>query len=280
MENTISVIIPTYNREFLLKKAVDSVLSQTFKNFELIVVDDGSNDNSKELIENYMSSSEHEIKYIKLKNLGPAAARNRGIKESRYGLIAFLDSDDWFDKNKLAVQIDAMRAMPKVMISHTNEIWYRNGRLLNQKLKHLKSRGNIFDRCLQMCVVSMSTVMVRKELFSDIGLFNEDFQCCEDFDFWLRASVRNPFMLIDQPLTLKDGGRDDQVSNRHRVGMDKYRIKAITNLLEFGELSEDQYKLAINELKNKCQIYGNGCIKHGKEEEGRAYLELPDKFNK
>ena len=129
-----------------------------------------------------------------------------------------------------------------------------------------------------MCVVGMSTVMVRKEIFSETGLFNEDFQCCEDYDFWLRASVRQSFMLVDRPLTLKDGGRPDQVSFRHRVGMDKYRIKAIANLLESEELSESQYALAVSELKNKCLIYGSGCIKHGKEEEGRAYLELSGKY--
>src|SRR5210317_160020 len=104
MKNFISVIIPTYNRARSLKKAIDSVLAQSHKNFELIVVDDGSEDNTKELVENYP----HDIVYLRQENQGPAAARNRGIESARYNLLAFLDSDDWFVENKLAIQIRVM----------------------------------------------------------------------------------------------------------------------------------------------------------------------------
>ena len=125
----ISVIIPTFNRASLLKKAIESVLSQTYKDFELIVIDDGSSDETPSLISSYASS----IKYIKQNNKGPAGARNVGIKNSSGEFVAFLDSDDWWDKEKLQIQIDKMRKNPKYLISHTKEVWYRNGRLLNQK---------------------------------------------------------------------------------------------------------------------------------------------------
>jgi len=245
----ISIIIPTYNRTALLKKAIDSVLSQAYQDFELIVIDDVSQE-------------------------GPAAARNRGIKKSTRPFIAFLDSDDWWDKDKLSVQLKEMQENPIYLVSHTQEIWYKDGRLLNQKKKHRKFHGYIFDKCLPLCVVSMSTAMIRRELFDRIGLFDESMACCEDYDFWLRTSVNHKFLLIDKSLTLKDGGRPDQVSSIYATGIDKFRIQSILKLLRSNDLTSGQRELATNELHKKCRIYGNGCLKHGRKEEGRYYLSL------
>jgi glycosyltransferase involved in cell wall biosynthesis len=272
MENFVSVIIPTYNREQCLKKAIDSVLSQTYPYFELIVVDDGSEDNTAKLVDRISS----DITYLRQENKGPAAARNRGIDTARYDLVAFLDSDDWFAENKLDVQVKSMRENPEYLISHTQEIWYRNGRVLNQKIKHRKSSGNIFSQSLELCAVSMSTVIMHRQIFERYGLFDEDYPCCEDYDFWLRVSAEQDFLLIDQPLTLKDGGRNDQVSSVYRVGMDKFRIQAIMKVLESGVLTEKQKDAALAELQRKCTIYGAGCIKHGRVEEGTYYLNLPE----
>ena len=252
MEKLISVIIPTYNRAQSLKKAIDSVLAQSHKDFELIIVDDGSDDNTAELIGSYS----HKIVYLKQDNHGPAAARNKGIEKARYNLLAFLDSDDWFAENKLAAQIKTMQKNSLFRISHTNEIWYRNGQILNQKFKHKKNSGDIFSQSLQLCAVSMSTVMVKREVFEDYGLFDEDFPCCEDYEFWLRVSAEEKFLLLEEPLTLKDGGRADQVSTIYRTGMDKFRIQAIMKILVSGRLNDHQTDLALNELESKCRIYG------------------------
>ena len=267
----VSIVIPTYNRSQFLKKAVDSVLAQTFKGFELIIVDDGSAGNTYHFISQY---SDNRIRYVKQENKGPGAARNRGIEESRHDLIAFLDNDDWWDKEKLDIQFREMQQNSGYLISHTQEIWYKNGKLLNQKKKHKKQHGYIFDKCLPLCAVSMSTAIVRKELFDRIGLFDEGMACCEDYDFWLRASINHKFLLIDEPLTLKDGGRPDQVSSIYATGIDKFRIQSILKLLRSNNLTSEQRKLATNELHKKCRIYGNGCLKHGKQEEGKRYLHL------
>jgi len=272
MKNFISVIIPTYNRAPNLKQAIDSVLIQSHKDFELIVVDDGSDDNTAELIADYP----HEIVYLKQENRGPAAARNRGIKKARYNILAFLDSDDWFAGNKLATQIKAMQQNPIFSISHTNEIWYRKGQIFNQKFKHKKNSGDIFDQSLQLCAVSMSTVMLKKEIFERYGSFDEEFPCCEDYEFWLRVSAEEKFLLVEEPLTLKDGGRADQVSTIYRTGMDKFRIQAIMKILASGRLNDYQTDIARQELERKCRIYGTGCIKHGKSAEGKYYLDLPE----
>jgi len=268
----VSVIIPTYNRAQRLGKAIDSVLAQSHQDFELIVVDDGSEDNTDELIENYNS----DIVYIRQENSGAAAARNRGIEKARYNLLAFLDSDDWFAENKLKTQIQAMNRNPSCLISHTNEIWYRNGQILNQKLKHRKSSGDIFAQSLELCAVGMSTIMIHKEIFDRYGFFDEGYPCCEDYEFWLRISAEEKFLLVEEPLTSKDGGRDDQLSVIYRTGMDKFRIKAIMKTLASGMLTEEQSGIARRELERKCRIYGTGCIKHGRAEEGRYFLNLPE----
>jgi glycosyltransferase involved in cell wall biosynthesis len=276
MEKFISVIIPTYNRVRRLKKAIDSVLAQSHQDFELIVVDDGSDDNTAELIDNYI----HDIVYLRQENRGPAAARNRGIEKARYNLLAFLDSDDWFAENKLATQIKAMQENPMFHISHTNEIWYRNGQILNQKIKHKKNSGDIFGQSLKLCAVGMSTVMIHRKIFERYGIFDEELPCCEDYEFWLRVSVEEKFLLVEEPLTLKDGGRADQVSTIYRTGMDKFRIKAIVKILISGRLKDHQAEIARRELERKCRIYGTGCIKHGRSVEGKYYLELPEKVGR
>jgi len=272
MKNFVSIIIPTYNRARSLEKAIDSVLAQSHKDFELIIVDDGSDDNTAELVENYA----HDIVYLKQENRGPAAARNRGIERARYNLLAFLDSDDWFAADKLATQIKEMQQNPLFHISHTNEIWYRNGQILNQKARHKKNSGDIFEQSLQLCAVGMSTVMLNRKIFERYGFFDEDFPCCEDYEFWLRVGAEEEFLLVEKPLTLKDGGRADQVSTIYRTGMDKFRIQAIMKILASGRLNNQQTELACRELERKCRIYGSGCIKHGRSDEGKYYLDLPE----
>lgn len=273
MEKFVSVIIPTYNREQFLLKAVHSVLGQTYRNFELIVVDDGSDDNTERLVKNCSP----DIIYIRQENKGPAAARNRGVAAARHELVAFLDSDDRFAPDKLAVQLRAFEKNPGCLVSHTGETWYRRGRLLNQKNRHRKKGGDIFRQSLELCSVGMSTVLLHKKIFTLYGPFDEAYPCCEDYELWLRVSAGQQFLLVNRPLTLKDGGRDDQLSTIYRVGMDKYRIEAIMKILRSGRLTEKQIKAALEELRRKCMIYGSGCIKHGREEEGAFYLALPEK---
>lgn len=272
----ISVIIPTYNRAPFLKKAIESVILQSYQDFEIIIIDDGSTDNTPEVISKFGDR----VIYVRKENEGPSAARNKGVKVSRGGFVAFLDSDDRWHREKLAIQVREMEKNPNFLISHTQELWYKNGNLLPQKERHSKYGGYIFDKCLPLCSVSMSTAMVRKGIFDSVGGFDESLPCCEDYDFWLRVSTAHPFLLVNKPLTLKDGGRSDQVSYIYRVGMDKFRIQAILKMLESGGLNYEERRLAIQELKKKCLIYGRGCIKYGKIEEARFYLELPKALKK
>ncbi len=277
----ISVIIPTYNRAKYLERAVYSVLQQTLPCAELLVIDDGSTDETAAIIKTIKKMagrSEVEIRYIFQENQGAASARNRGIAEASHDMLCFLDSDDWWKKEKIAEQWAAMNRQPHYLISHTGEIWYRHGKRVNQKQKHAPGQGEIFQRCLGMCVVGMSTVMVRRQLFDQYGVFNPDLLCCEDYDLWLRVSRQEHFLLVDKPLISKEGGRADQLSRIHRLGMDTWRIRSICSLLDTCTLLPTQARLAVCELEKKCAIYGKGCIKHGRSDEGEQYLALARQY--
>jgi len=274
----ISVILPTFNRAAYLKRAIDSIIDQQRPPDELIIIDDGSTDNSVQVIREVCGRAEFPVHLVRQKNRGAATARNVGILRARGELLCFLDSDDWWDPEKIAIQASHHEKNPDILISHTREIWFRNGVRVNQKKKHTPANGFIFSRCLGMCVVGMSTVMARRQLFDRFGLFDPDLPCCEDYDLWLRVARKVPFFLVDRALTLKEGGRPDQLSRIYRQGMDRFRIRSLEKLLTSNLLSAEQTEETIAELERKCRIYGNGCIKHGRQEEGKRYLDLPARF--
>ena len=268
----VSVIIPTYNRAWVIKEAIDSVLTQDYTEFELIVVDDGSTDQTFDVLESYRN----DIKVLSQKNKGVSAARNRGIAEASGNFIAFLDSDDLWLSQKLSVQIDFFNQTPDALICQTEEVWIRNGLRVNPKKRHKKPSGMIFKPSLRLCLVSPSAVMIRRHLLDRVGRFDETLPACEDYDLWLRISCRFPIYLIDTPLIIKRGGHDDQLSKG--TGLDKFRIKAIEKIIRSGLLSEDQRRTAVKTLKKKCDIYAAGCRKRGREEEARYYDSLSNKY--
>jgi len=268
----VSVIIPTYNRDWILKETIDSILAQDYKDFELIVVDDGSTDNTSEVLASY----ENDVRIFFQENKGVSAARNRGIAESSGQFIAFLDSDDLWLPQKLSEQVEFFNQMPDALICQTEEVWIRNGRRVNPKKRHKKPSGMIFEPSLELCLVSPSAVMIRRSLFDRVGRFDETLPACEDYDLWLRISCRFPVHLIDTPLIIKRGGHNDQLSSM--VGLDKFRIKAIKKIIENGRLADDQYRAAVKTLKEKCKIYADGCRKRGREEEAEYHTTLSKKY--
>lgn len=271
----VSVIIPTFNRSNKVVRAISSVLYQTFTDHEIIVVDDGSTDAT----EHAVAWFNERVTYIgHSTNRGVSAARNTGIRRSTAPLIAFLDSDDHWLPEKLAVQVALFNQNLKAVACQTEEIWIRNGRRVNPKKKHLKPSGDIFEPALKLCLVSPSAVMLKRSLLEEVGLFDEDFPVCEDYDLWLRIASRHPVYLIREALVVKEGGHPDQLSACHKA-LDRYRIKALVKLIKSGVLNKKQLKVTLNELSLKCRIYGNGCLKRGKMEEGEYFLNLPETFS-
>jgi glycosyltransferase involved in cell wall biosynthesis len=253
-----SVIIPTFNRKDFLKAAVDSVLAQTFDDFELIIIDDGSTDNTSQILNEY---SDKRIKYFYQENRGVSYARNRGIEQSRGKYVAFLDSDDRWLANKLEKTFEFINKFPEITIFHTEETWYRRGKLLNQKKKHKKPDGYVYFNALPLCCIGMSTSVVNKDVFEDIGVFDESLPACEDYDFCLRATSKYEVKLIPESLTIKNGGRPDQLSSM--PGLDQYRIAALDKILSSGTLNDEQYEKTKEELIKKCIIYTKGAEKRG-----------------
>ena len=270
----VSVIIPTYNRADFLEEAIESVLSQDYKDFELIVIDDGSTDETRDIIKAYPGS----VVYIYQDNRGVSYARNRGIKKSSGEYIAFLDSDDKWLPKKLSSQMDFLERNPHALICYTEEIWVRGGVRVNPMKKHKKYSGMIFENVLPLCIISPSSVMIKRRLlFNEIGFFDESLPACEDYDLWLRIAARHHVYLIETPLIVKRGGHHDQLSQKF-IGIDRFRIKALINIMESGILSTEQYNASLMELRRKCTIFGNGCIKRGKQEEGERYLKITERY--
>lgn len=254
-----SIIIPTYNRAHFLKIAITSVLRQTFTDWELIVIDDGSTDQTPEVIKQF---DDRRLRYLSYAHQGVAAARNAGVKESKGEFICFLDSDDRFRAEKLEITHTCIKSNPSYDIFHTEELWYRQGRLLAQKSHHKKPSGFIFEDAVNICCVSISTAAIRRDIFDSVGSFDTNLPACEDYDFWLRVSAKYPIFLIPQYLTIKEGGHSDQQSHKYPA-MDKFRIYALEKILRSKDISDDTYRIAYAALKRKCAIYTNGARKRG-----------------
>ncbi len=266
---SISVIIPLYNRRDLVVRAVDSVLNQDYRDFELIVVDDGSDDDASVVIGNY---SDKRIRYVRQQNQGVSSARNYGVKLSRYDYIAFLDSDDEWLPGKLTQQVKIL-SDGFCRICYTGEKWIRNGREFHHKKSQKKFSGEIFRKCLDDCFIGCSTVLMEKSLFWEVDGFDKNLPVCEDYDLWLKISCRYPIMLIDEPFIKKYGGHKDQLSTK-MWGNDRFRLRSIHNLLQSGKLNNAQMLEAKRVFTKKCVIVAGGCLKRGRYKDFAYYLSF------
>ena len=258
----ISVIIPTYDRKHTLERAVESVLSQTLKAAEIIVVDDGSSDGTEDWLKNRYPA----ITVLSQSNMGVSGTRNAGIRAAKEQWVAFLDSDDEWFSNKLEKQCSALKKEPEVLFCHTSEIWIRNGVQVNQMEKHKKHGGMIFNNILDMCRISPSSVLLNKRVLDDVGYFNESLKVCEDYDLWLRIASKYQILFLEIPLMNKFGGHKGQLSNI-TDGIEKYRIRSLESILSMNLLSKPQFTMARKMLLYKLNIYSNGLKKRNKKED-------------
>ena len=264
-----TVIIPTYNRRDLLEEAIESVLQQSYRDFELIVVDDGSTDNTAD----FLKQLPGDIRVLSQENRGPSAARNAGIAVANGEFITFLDSDDKWLPDKLAIQIEFMHAHPEAMVCYTDAIWIRNGVRVNPKRHHSKKSGWIFEDCVPLCIVRPSSVLMRRKFFDEVGLFDEALPSCEDYDLWLRAALKMPFHFIEQQLIIKRGGHKGQLSANW--GLDRYRVQVILKLLSRrSEIDNSKLELLRTTAMRKCEILCNGFEKRGKHTEAQFYEKI------
>lgn len=268
---SITVIIPSFNRAYCLERALDSVLNQSYLPQSIILVDDGSTDETERLVK----TKYPQVEYYKQENTGVSSARNLGISKSSTDWIALLDSDDEWLSDKLEKQVEVLNQNPEFKLCHTEEIWIRNSKRVNQMNKHQKSGGWIFEKCLPLCAISPSSVLMHKSLFEEKGLFREDLPACEDYDLWLKICASYPVLYLEEPGIIKYGGHDDQLSQKY-WGMDRFRIQSLVDLLASNLLDDEQQQVTCEMLTYKINIYLKGARKRGKIEDVDYYESLLD----
>jgi len=258
----VSVVIPVYNRPALAVRAVASVLGQTRAELECIAVDDGSTDETHAALSGI---ADDRLTVLRQPAQGVSAARNAGIAAAKGKLLALLDSDDYYLPEKLALQVPFLLENG-LDICQTEEIWIRGGRRVNPGLRHAKPSGRIFERALELCCVSPSCVLFTRRFWRACGPFDAALPACEDYDLWLRAALAFEIGLVPKALTVKEGGRADQLSNKI-IGLDLYRIQALVKLLRTAKLNEPERFMAEDALARKVRIYQRGCLLNDKPEE-------------
>ncbi len=252
-----------------MQRAIDSVLNQTSPPLETIVIDDGSSDGSyNELALKYGDS----ISLIQNReNKGVSYSRNQGVNAAQGQWIAFLDSDDVWDRHKLEKQIEFHQENPHLRISQCEEIWIRNGKRVNPKHKHAKKSGQIFKDSLPLCIISPSAVIMEKRLFNEVGQFDEALPACEDYDLWLRITQKEEVGLLNEPLITRYAGHEDQLSSKH-WGMDRFRVYAMEKHLG-ADLPHDWKQALHQEYIQKCKVLILGAEKRGNTEMVAFYNE-------
>ena len=266
-----SVIIPSFNRRDKVRKALLSVLDQSDKDFEIILVDDGSDDGTKYIADEF----ENKITYIFQENSGVSSARNKGIEYSSAPHIAFLDSDDIWHRNKLSRHREFIKSSPEILIHQTEDIWMRNGIRVNPGLKHLKPQGRIFTQSLDLCLISPSSVCISRSIFERYGVFDEALPACEDYDLWLRITPFEDIGLINEKLITRYGGHKDQLSSIY-WGMDRFRLYSILKILQlYGDRLERLYaERAIDSAVKKGEVLLNGAVKRGNKKQSMNLSQI------
>ncbi len=254
----ISVLIPVYNRPQMLSQAVESVLAQSYRDFELIVIDDGSTQDLS-AVRDRVERAGHA--FIRKERGGVAAARNAGIEKASGLWIALLDSDDYWHEKKLARQVQFHAEHPELKLSQCEERWHRHGKRVNKKLYHAMASGEAFKPSLERCCISASSIMLHREVFEDVGVFDEQMAVCEDYDLWIRVTRKYQIGLIDEELIFKFGGHEDQLS-QSQPAMDRFRAYALVKLLTEADLTNEQRQMVKAEAEKKILVLRQGAQKH------------------
>lgn len=274
----VSVIIPTYNRLTTLPRAVDSVMAQTWADWDLWIVDDGSTDGTQDWVKSHLADDLEtgRVQFLRIENGGVSRARNLGVKNSDGQWLAFLDSDDEWLSDKLEKQITWAQRNPNFPLIHGEEIWIRHGVRVNPMKKHQKTGGRIFENCLPLCCISPSTAMIRREVFAEVGMFREDFPVCEDYDMWLKICSRYDVGFIETPLIIKYGGHEDQLSRQYH-SMDFWRLMALEPYLNSALITRRERKLVAEMIYTKSEILLRGYRKHNNMENYSIVVSLQQK---
>lgn len=274
----ISVIIPTYNRETFVTKAIDSILHQTFKDYEIIVIDDGSTDNTHKVLEPYRA----DIQYVRQENSGVSAARNKGIRLAKGEWVAFLDSDDEWLPEYLSYQMQGVSRNPHVCAHITNSLIIINGNMENNFelfnfLPKFKEDSFItlqrpLCSIIKYHLFGLPCIIIKRKILLNMNLLNIDLRISEDYDLICRLALQGPFGICKEPL-VHLYRRDESVQNlsaqRKEQGMYYYksRISVLEMLRNSEKLTLLEKKMLLNVLSSKRRALANLLIRVGKKKE-------------
>ena len=210
----VSVVIPTYDRADLVCAAVESALAQTHREIEVLVVDDGSIDRTRETVER-LREQDRRVRYLRQEHAGPGAARNLGIRNARGELIAFLDSDDSWYPDYLARQIEKLRARPEaaLVFCDAKVEGARAGRETRFRAKSFGGDASLGVMVENNFAMAIPTTVIRRRVLEEVGLFDETLPCVEDWDLWIRVLSRHPAVAVDEILAVIHR-RSDSMSRR------------------------------------------------------------------
>jgi glycosyltransferase involved in cell wall biosynthesis len=197
---TISVIIPVYNGAKTIKETIESVLNQTWQNFELLVINDGSNDATLEIIQTIKDTR---IQVFSYPNSGVSASRNRGLTKAEGEFISFIDADDLWTPDKLELQLQALQDHPQAAVAYSWSDWIDQSGKFLRKGGHITVNGKAYEKLLlRDFIESGSNPLIKKQALDEVGDFDQSLTSAEDWDMWLRLAAKNEFITVEVPQIL------------------------------------------------------------------------------
>lgn len=273
----VSIIIPTYNRGYTIKKSIESILNQTYKSFELIIVDDNSTDNTAEIVK---SIKDERIRYIKQeKNLGANVARNRGVIESKGNFIAFQDSDDEWLPNKLEIQLDELKN------NNADIVYCSFNRFENDKHEVIPKKNindeNIATELLKYNFISTQTILGKKECFES-EKFDEKLPRFQDWDLVIRLSMKYKIHHVNKPLVNVYLQNDSitRSSEKGKIAINIMMDKYIDEIRKNKSILSRWYRMKIynEDIKNNKTLYFNEAIREGAFSLKLVYVYIKSKY--
>ncbi len=250
----VSVVIPTYNRKKIISRAIESVLNQTYKNYEIIIVDDGSSDGTAEYIKELYNNK---INLIPQKNQGASSARNTGVAHAKGKYIAFLDSDDEWVQSKLEIQMAFLDKNPEVTLLCGRTYRADN---INKVNSYLTERiiGDLFTTLYTHSFVSTPTVIVKRDILDQVGGFDLNYKSAEDFDLWLKITKNFKCAFLPDLVAIVNRGEDNLSTDK--ITLHKHAIEILAKYYDKNRIPLGTYKKAIS---NSLIALGRSYLKTG-----------------
>lgn len=296
----VSVVVPTYNRKESVAEALRSVLAQTFRDFEIVVADDGSTDGTPvnlfqtlgaqpEAIEaltrmnptsikpfsHAFSNDSLAIQYHYGINRGLSTARNRGIRAARSDFIAFIEAEDLWEPDHLKTQVDFLEMHPGSKVCRVSERNVKDGKPRVSRNSSTAS-GWIFEATLEASPMCTSAVLIHRSCFTACGAFDENLPACDEYDLWLRLASRYPVHYLEGPTVTRRSGRPDGSSRAW--GWDRFRVYALEKAFQSGHLSPTQRFLVAEQIVHKCERLVEGFRRQKSEERSNFYERKRRRF--